>query len=50
MYFSVAIDRYDYVMSYEQEDPVMSREDGSEKRIQLLKPLMIKKTLKEVWW
>jgi sugar phosphate isomerase/epimerase len=41
---------YDYVMSYEHEDPVMSREDGCEKCIQFLKPLIIKAPLKNVWW
>jgi sugar phosphate isomerase/epimerase len=33
---------YDYVISYEHEDPVMSREDGFEKAIEFLRPLMIK--------
>jgi sugar phosphate isomerase/epimerase len=41
---------YDYVLSYEHEDPVMSREDGCEKCIQFLKPLIIKAPLKQVWW
>ncbi|MCL6443760.1 MAG: sugar phosphate isomerase/epimerase [Alicyclobacillus sp.] len=36
---------YDYVLSYEHEDPVMSREDGAEKCIEFLRPLMIKKRL-----
>ena len=35
---------YDYVLSYEHEDPVISREDGAEKTIAFLKPLIIKKT------
>ena len=34
---------YDYVLSYEHEDVVMSREDGMEKTINYLKPLIIKK-------
>ncbi|MBS7656580.1 MAG: sugar phosphate isomerase/epimerase [Candidatus Bathyarchaeia archaeon] len=42
--------RYDYVLSYEHEDPVMSREDGCEKCIAHLKPLIIKAPLKQVWW
>ncbi|NIM99678.1 MAG: TIM barrel protein [candidate division Zixibacteria bacterium] len=42
--------RYDYVLSYEHEDPVMSREDGCEKTIEYLRPLIIKKPLEEVWW
>lgn len=33
---------YDYVLSYEHEDVVMSREDGMEKTIAYLKPLIIK--------
>jgi sugar phosphate isomerase/epimerase len=41
---------YDYVLSYEHEDPVMSREDGCEKAIDYLRPLIIKKRLDQVWW
>lgn len=41
---------YNYVMSYEHEDPVMSREDGCEKTIAFLKPLIIKAPLGKVWW
>ena len=41
---------YDYVLSFEHEDPVMSREDGCEKTIHYLMPLIIKKPLKQVWW
>jgi len=43
---------YDYVLSYEHEDPVMSREDGCEKNIEFLKPLIIKSPLKDwgKWW
>ena len=41
---------YDYVMSFEHEDPVMSPEDGAEKAIAHLKPLMIRKPLTRVWW
>jgi sugar phosphate isomerase/epimerase len=41
---------YDYVLSFEHEDPVMSPEDGAEQAIAFLKPLMIKKPLKSVWW
>jgi len=43
---------YDFVLSYEHEDPVMSREDGCEKNIEHLRPLIIKSPLKEwgVWW
>ena len=41
---------YDFVISVEHEDPVMSAEDGAEKAIQFLKPLMIKKPLEVVWF
>lgn len=41
---------YDYVLSFEHEDPVMSPEDGAEKAIEFLRPLMIRKPLKKVWW
>jgi len=41
---------YNYVMSYEHEDPVMSREDGCEKCVAYLKPLIIKAPLEKVWW
>jgi len=43
---------YDYVLSYEHEDPVMSREDGCEKNIEFLRPLIIKSPLKDwgKWW
>ncbi len=41
---------YDNVISFEHEDPVMSPEDGAEKTIAFLKPLIIKKPLREVWW
>ncbi len=41
---------YDYVLSFEHEDPVMSREDGMEQAIKFLSPLIIKKPLHQVWW
>jgi sugar phosphate isomerase/epimerase len=41
---------YDYVLSFEHEDPVMSPEDGAEKAIEYLRPLIIKKPLTKVWW
>ncbi len=41
---------YDYVLSFEHEDPVMSPEDGAEKAIEYLRPLIIKKPLKKAWW
>ncbi len=33
---------YDYVISYEHEDAVMSRDDGIDKAVEYLKPLIIK--------
>ncbi len=41
---------YDYVLSFEHEDPVMSPEDGLEKAIAFLRPLIIKQPLKQAWW
>ena len=41
---------YDYVLSFEHEDPVMSPEDGAEKAIDYLRPLVIRKPLTRVWW
>ena len=43
---------YDFVLSFEHEDPVMSEEDGCEQCIQFLKPLIIKKPLVpgQAWW
>ena len=43
---------YDFVLSFEHEDPVMSEDDGLEQAIQYLKPLIIKKPLVpgQAWW
>ena len=41
---------YDYALSFEHEDPVMSPEDGLEKAIEYLRPLLIKKPLAQAWW
>jgi sugar phosphate isomerase/epimerase len=41
---------YDYVLSFEHEDPVMSPDDGCEKAIAFLRPLVIKKPLTRAWW
>jgi sugar phosphate isomerase/epimerase len=41
---------YDYILSFEHEDPIMSAEDGLEKAIAYLRPLMIKKPLTQAWW
>ena len=47
---ALAASGYDYVLSFEHEDPVMSPEDGAEKALEYLKPLLIKKSLQNVWW
>ncbi len=47
---ALAAEDYDYVLSYEHEDPIMSPEDGCEKAIQFLRPLIIKKRLAQPWW
>jgi sugar phosphate isomerase/epimerase len=36
---------YDYVLSYEHEDPVMSERDGAEKAIDYLRPLVVKEPM-----
>lgn len=43
---------YDDVLSFEHEDPVMSREDGCKQAIQFLRPLIIDEPLTQwgVWW
>jgi len=41
---------YDSVLSFEHEDPVMSPEDGCEKAIAFLRPLIIRKPLGSAWW
>ena len=41
---------YNFVISLEHEDPVMSAEDGAEKAIQFLKGLTIKKPGEVVWF
>ena len=41
---------YDYVLAVEHEDPTMSREDGVEKAIDFLKPLLIQKPFEGRWW
>ncbi|MBS7657462.1 MAG: sugar phosphate isomerase/epimerase [Candidatus Bathyarchaeia archaeon] len=41
---------YNSVLSYEHEDPIMSAEDGAEKAIRYLTPLLIQKPVKKIWW
>ena len=38
------------MLSYEDEAPVMSREDGVERCTEYLPPLVIEKPLEAVWW
>lgn len=47
---ALALGGYDYVLSFEHEDPIMSPEDGCEKAIEYLRPLIIKKRLDQTWW
>ncbi|MHB1006462.1 MAG: sugar phosphate isomerase/epimerase family protein [Chloroflexota bacterium] len=47
---ALAMENYDYALSFEHEDPVMSPEDGAEKAIDFLRPLVIKKRLVQSWW
>ena len=41
---------YDYVISIEHEDPLMSPDEGLEKAVKLLKSAVIFKELKDMWW
>ncbi|MEN2767036.1 sugar phosphate isomerase/epimerase family protein [Ornithinibacillus xuwenensis] len=41
---------YDYVVSIEHEDGLMSIEEGFNKAVQTLKPVMVKDSVKEMWW
>jgi sugar phosphate isomerase/epimerase len=41
---------YDSVLSFEQEGPVMSPEDGCEKAIAFLRRLVIRKPPGGAWW
>ena len=41
---------YDYVLSFEHEDPVLSAEDGCKKCIEFIRPLIIGKCLEKCWW
>jgi sugar phosphate isomerase/epimerase len=41
---------YDGVLAVENEDATMSREDGVEKAIAYLKPLIIKSPFEGRWW
>lgn len=41
---------YDYVVSIEHEDGLMSIDEGFTKAIQTLKPIMVKESIGEMWW
>ena len=41
---------YDYVLSYEHEDPILNAEDGCEKCIDFLRHLIVRKRLEKIWW
>ncbi|GIO26982.1 sugar phosphate isomerase/epimerase family protein [Ornithinibacillus bavariensis] len=41
---------YDYVVSIEHEDGLMSINEGFTKAIQTLKPIMVKDSIDEMWW
>ena len=41
---------YDYAISIEHEDSLMSQNEGLEKAVELLKKCIIKEDLKDAWW
>ncbi|MFA1819454.1 sugar phosphate isomerase/epimerase family protein [Virgibacillus oceani] len=41
---------YDYVVSIEHEDGLMSIDEGFTKAVQSLKPVMVKESVGEMWW
>ena len=41
---------YDYVVSIEHEDGLMSIDEGFTKAVQTLKPIMVKESIDEMWW
>lgn len=41
---------YDYAISIEHEDGLMSKTEGLEKAVEFLKPLLITETAGEMWW
>jgi len=41
---------YDYVVSIEHEDPLMSIDEGFDRAVSNLKPLIIKESAGEMWW
>ena len=41
---------YDYVVSIEHEDGLMSVEEGFTKAVETLKPVMVKESVGDMWW
>jgi sugar phosphate isomerase/epimerase len=41
---------YDYVVSIEHEDGLMSIEEGFTKAVETLKPVMVKESVGDMWW
>lgn len=41
---------YDYIISIEHEDPLMSVEEGFSKAVKNLQGLLIEETLERLWW
>ncbi len=41
---------YDYVVSIEHEDPLMSIEEGFQRAVENLKPLLIREKPADMWW
>jgi sugar phosphate isomerase/epimerase len=47
---ALAMTGYDYVISIEHEDSLMSKEEGLEKAYSFLRSLMIKEKPGAMWW
>jgi sugar phosphate isomerase/epimerase len=41
---------YDYVVSIEHEDALLSREEGLRKAVEFLKDVLITESPSEAWW
>lgn len=41
---------YDWVLSIEHEDSLMSIDEGFKKAVNFLQSVLIKEKLKEMWW
>jgi sugar phosphate isomerase/epimerase len=47
---ALRIQGYDYVLSIEHEDPLASIEEGFEKAVRFLQPILLKETPTAIWW